>query len=127
MMDRPYRLPFPYRTGCSDRSCPAASCWNFQQLIYSRCTQPSVKSYVTQVRHDWYSIVDPYLLSAIITVLLSFVHCQYSTPVPSSITAYHPSSPMFRALFYQQPLDFQLLRQFFKFFAKLQNAIWFRN
>jgi hypothetical protein len=25
VMDGPYRLPFPYRTGCPDRSCPAAS------------------------------------------------------------------------------------------------------
>jgi hypothetical protein len=25
MMDGPYRLSFPYRTGCPDRSCPAAS------------------------------------------------------------------------------------------------------
>ncbi len=25
MMDGPYCLPFPYRTGCLDRSCPAAS------------------------------------------------------------------------------------------------------
>jgi hypothetical protein len=25
----PYRLPFPYRTGCPDRGCPAASWWNF--------------------------------------------------------------------------------------------------
>jgi hypothetical protein len=25
MVDGPYRLPFPYRTGCPDRSCPAAS------------------------------------------------------------------------------------------------------
>ncbi len=25
VMDGPCRLPFPYRTGCLDRSCPAAS------------------------------------------------------------------------------------------------------
>ncbi len=25
VMDGPYRLPFPYRTGCSDKSCPAVS------------------------------------------------------------------------------------------------------
>ncbi len=25
VMDGPYRLPFPYRTGCPDMSCPAAS------------------------------------------------------------------------------------------------------
>jgi hypothetical protein len=24
VLDGPYRLPFPYRTGCPDRSCPAA-------------------------------------------------------------------------------------------------------
>ncbi len=26
VMDEPYRLPFPYLTGCPDRSCPDASC-----------------------------------------------------------------------------------------------------
>ncbi len=25
VMDEPYPMPFPYRTGCLDRSCPAAS------------------------------------------------------------------------------------------------------
>ncbi len=32
VMDGPYRLPFTYRTGCPDKSCPAASWWNFQLL-----------------------------------------------------------------------------------------------
>jgi hypothetical protein len=50
VMDGPYRLPFPYRTGCPDRSCPTASSWNFQLLLYIKCTQPSVMSYVTQGR-----------------------------------------------------------------------------
>jgi hypothetical protein len=40
-MDGPYRLPFPYRTGCPDRSWQAAS----------KCKQQSVMSYVTQGRH----------------------------------------------------------------------------
>jgi hypothetical protein len=35
---------FPYCTGCSDRSCPATSWWNFPLLLYSKCTQPSFKS-----------------------------------------------------------------------------------
>ncbi len=36
---------------CSIRSCPAARWWNFQLLLYSKCIQPSVMSYVTQGRH----------------------------------------------------------------------------
>ncbi len=28
-----------YRTGCPDRSWPAASCWNFQLLLYRKCTR----------------------------------------------------------------------------------------
>jgi hypothetical protein len=61
VMDWPYRLPFPYRyTVCPDRSCPAASRWNFQLLLYIKCTQPSVVSYVTQ----WPgTLVGPCLLS----------------------------------------------------------------
>ncbi len=51
VMDGPRRLPFLYRTGCPERSCPAASSWNFQLLLYSKCTQPSVMSYFTQGRH----------------------------------------------------------------------------
>ncbi len=49
--DGPYGLPFPCRTGCPDRSCPAASWWNFQLHLYSECTQPSVMSYFIQGRH----------------------------------------------------------------------------
>ncbi len=30
VMDWLYRLPFPFHTGCPDRSCPAASWWNFK-------------------------------------------------------------------------------------------------
>ncbi len=45
VMDGPHRLSFSYRKGCPDRSCPAASCWNFQLMLYSKCTQPSVVSY----------------------------------------------------------------------------------
>ncbi len=52
---------FPYHTGCPDRSCPAASWWNFQLLFYSKFTQPSVMSYVTQGKHG--TLVDPCLLS----------------------------------------------------------------
>jgi hypothetical protein len=45
VMDGPYHLPFPCRTGCPDRSC--------QLMSYSirKSTQPSVMSYVTQGRH----------------------------------------------------------------------------
>jgi hypothetical protein len=32
-------------------SCPAASWWSLQLLLYGKCTQPSVMSYVTQGRH----------------------------------------------------------------------------
>ncbi len=45
-------LPFPYRTRCLYRSCPIARWWNFQLLLYSKCTQPSVMSYAMQGRHD---------------------------------------------------------------------------
>ncbi len=45
----------PYRTGCPDRSCPAASWWNFQLLLYSKCPKPSTMSYVPQGRYGWYS------------------------------------------------------------------------
>jgi hypothetical protein len=51
VMDGPYRLPFPNRTGCPDRSCQVACWWNFQLLLNSKCTQPSVMRYVTQGRH----------------------------------------------------------------------------
>jgi hypothetical protein len=51
VMDGPYRLPFPYHTGCLDGCYPAARLWNFHLLLYSKCTQPSVMSYVTQGRH----------------------------------------------------------------------------
>jgi hypothetical protein len=54
VMDGPYRLLFPNHTGCPDRSCPAVSWWNFKLLLYSRCTQPSLMSYITQGRHGWY-------------------------------------------------------------------------
>jgi hypothetical protein len=52
MMDRPYLLPFPYHSGSPDRSCPAVSWWNFNLLLYSKCTLTSIMSYVTQGRHD---------------------------------------------------------------------------
>jgi hypothetical protein len=61
VMDRSYRLPFPYRTACPDRSCPAASWWNFQLLLYSKCTHTTGISYVTQGRHGLV-LVDPCLL-----------------------------------------------------------------
>ncbi len=51
VVDGPYPLPFPCRTGCPDRNCQAASWWNFQLLLYCKCTQLSVSSYVTQGRH----------------------------------------------------------------------------
>ncbi len=67
VMDGPYRLPFPYLTDCPDRSCPAASRWNFQLLLYSKCTQPSVISYHT--RKAWPgTLVDPCLLTEYSTV-----------------------------------------------------------
>ncbi len=34
VMDGPCRLPFPYRTGCPDGSCPAVCWWNFQPCCY---------------------------------------------------------------------------------------------
>ncbi len=37
VLDGPYRLPFPYCTGCPDTRCPAAIWWNFQLLLYSKC------------------------------------------------------------------------------------------
>ncbi len=39
--------------GCPDRSCLAASWWNFQLLlrVYRKSTQASVMSYITQRRH----------------------------------------------------------------------------
>ena len=46
VIDGPYRLPFPYRTGFPDSSCPAVSLWNFQLLLY-KYTQPSVMKYIT--------------------------------------------------------------------------------
>jgi hypothetical protein len=51
MMDGPYCLLLLYRTGCPNMSCPTASWWNGIS-IYSKSTQPSVMSYVTQGRHD---------------------------------------------------------------------------
>ncbi len=38
VIDGPYRLPFPYCTGSPDKSCPAASWWNFQQLLHNQTT-----------------------------------------------------------------------------------------
>jgi hypothetical protein len=46
VMDKLYCLPFPYRTAAqllADR--------NFQLMLYSKCTQLSVMSYVTQGTH----------------------------------------------------------------------------
>ncbi len=40
VMDGPCRLPLPYRTSCPGSSCPAASWWHFQLLLYRKCTQP---------------------------------------------------------------------------------------
>ncbi len=51
VMDGPYSPPFPYRNGCPNRGCLAASWRNFQLLLYSKCKQPPVMSYVTQGRH----------------------------------------------------------------------------
>jgi hypothetical protein len=53
VVDGTLRLPLPYRTGCPERSCLAACWWNFQLLLYSKWTQPSVMSYsyITQERH----------------------------------------------------------------------------
>jgi hypothetical protein len=33
VIDGPYCLPFLYSTGCPDRSCPAASWWNFPAAV----------------------------------------------------------------------------------------------
>ncbi len=50
LMYRPYHLPFLYRAGCPDQGLPVAICWNAQLLLYSKWTQPSVMSYVSQGR-----------------------------------------------------------------------------
>ncbi len=42
VMDVPYR-----HNGCTDALCEL----NFQLLLYSKCTQPSVMSYVTKGMH----------------------------------------------------------------------------
>ncbi len=34
VMEEPYRLPFPYRSGCPDRIW-----WNFELPLYNKCTQ----------------------------------------------------------------------------------------
>jgi hypothetical protein len=41
------------RTNCPYRRCPVASWWNFQVLLYCKCTHSSVMSYITQGRHGW--------------------------------------------------------------------------
>jgi hypothetical protein len=61
VMEWPYRLTFPYRTGCPDR-CPAASWWNFQLVLFSKCTQPSW-AMSRKKGLACYSVVDPCLLS----------------------------------------------------------------
>ncbi len=45
----------PYRMVALTGAAQLASWWNFQLLLYSKCTKPSVMSYVTQGRHGWYS------------------------------------------------------------------------
>ncbi len=44
VMDGLYRLPFPYRTGCPNRSCPAASWLNFQLPLHRKL--------FTLIRHE---------------------------------------------------------------------------
>jgi hypothetical protein len=50
-------LPFPYRTGCPNRGCSAASWWNFQLLLYSKCTVNNQPSWATSRKEGmaWYS------------------------------------------------------------------------
>ncbi len=47
-----YRLPWQELPSCELIQFQAASWYNFQLLLYSKCTQPSVISFVTQGRHD---------------------------------------------------------------------------
>ncbi len=66
VMDGPHRLPFPYRTGCPDRSCTAASWWNFQLLLYCKCTVNNHPSWATSRKEGMAcntTVVDPCLLS----------------------------------------------------------------
>jgi hypothetical protein len=58
-----YRLSFPYRTGCLDRSCPAASRWNFQLMLYKKYAQPSVIELLHTMKAWRGTLVDPCLLS----------------------------------------------------------------
>ncbi len=57
LMDGPYRLPFPYCTGWPDRSCPAASWWTFQLLLYNKYTLQNHPSWAKPRKEgiDWYS------------------------------------------------------------------------
>ena len=64
--DGPYCLLFPHHScnGCPDRSCPAASWWNFQLLLFSKCTQPSVMSYTScKEGMAWYSSTHAFYLA----------------------------------------------------------------
>jgi hypothetical protein len=77
VVDGPYRLPFPYRTGCPDRSCPAARDeFPSAVTVYSKCTQPSVMSYVTKKGMAWYySIPMPSLWARLRIALFQPAYC----------------------------------------------------
>ncbi len=53
VMDGPYRLPFPYRIGCFERSCPAACWWNFQLLLYSKKMNTTIRHELRHARKAW--------------------------------------------------------------------------
>ncbi len=86
-------------TSCPDRSCPAACWWNFQLMLYSKCTVHSYPSWASAHKEGmaWYSIVDRCLLSDLIYSrlpdlihtrpdhihLIMWMRCGYSFFIPS--------------------------------------------
>ncbi len=69
VMDGPYRLPFPYCTGCPDKSCPVPSC----ELIFSWCYIINVHnhpSWATPRKESmaWYSSRPIHAFSLVLTI-----------------------------------------------------------
>ncbi len=63
VMDGPYRLPFPYRTGCPARSCPSAAD-GISSCCYTVNVQTNIRHELPHARKAWPGIlVDPCLLS----------------------------------------------------------------
>ncbi len=64
MVDGPYRLPFPYRIGCPDMSCPTAYWWNPSCCYIVRSMYTTVRHELRHARKAWPgTLVDPGLLS----------------------------------------------------------------